>query len=358
MGLVDYVGNMVSESIDTVQRKGKELYGAIQAEVQPENRKQTNEKIAAQQKYGYTYLKYPLILGDNTRHPHYITFFVNIRNLSKYADSSPLGKRAKDEKGNFIESTVAINQRSRPGITGRSMFGGTFGFNRKTSRTTVGIRLYMPDTLSWSFQNQFSESALSSTLPGMALGVAGASDSAIKSIKELIDSGGDPAKLASLSKKGNEFKALGAEAVGRATGDVNFALNTFGMALNPQIDVIYETPVLRSFNFEFIFAPRSQEEGKAVYDIIQAFKFHAAPEILKGGGVFGRYFVPPSDFDIEFSNQKMGKISSCVLEDITVDYGATGSAFYRDDMPVHTRLTLRFKELEYITKELIHEKGY
>jgi len=54
----------------------------------------------------------------------------------------------------------------------------------------------------------------------------------------------------------------------------------------------------------------------------------------------------------------MGKISTCVLESATIDYGATGSAFYKDGTPVHTRLNLRFKELEYITKDLIRDRGY
>jgi hypothetical protein len=53
----------------------------------------------------------------------------------------------------------------------------------------------------------------------------------------------------------------------------------------------------------------------------------------------------------------MGRISTCVLQNITVDYAPSGAAFYNDDSPVNTRMTLQFKELEFITKHLV-ERGF
>jgi hypothetical protein len=47
-----------------------------------------------------------------------------------------------------------------------------------------------------------------------------------------------------------------------------------------------------------------------------------------------------------------------VLENIAVDYAPSGAHFYSSDHPILTRLTLRFKELEFITKELIQQRGY
>jgi hypothetical protein len=41
-----------------------------------------------------------------------------------------------------------------------------------------------------------------------------------------------------------------------------------------------------------------------------------------------------------------------------VDYAPSGAAFYDDNQPMYTRMTLQFKELEFITKNLIEEKGY
>jgi hypothetical protein len=189
---------------------------------------------------------------------------------------------------------------------------------------------------------------------GMVSGAVGAG-------KSIAESGsGDKGFLANLVGAKGE-KAIGAAlpfAEGALTsflGDRELATSAFGVIVNPQIDVLYTSPELRTFSFEFLMAPRSVKEADEVARIVYLFKFHAAPEILNDGTGFGRYFVPPSEFDIKFSVDTLGMISTCVLEDLTVDYAPNGTAFYGNDAPVFTRMTLRFRELEFITKELVRE---
>lgn len=357
----------IDSAADALSGTTQKLAGAVQTVVTQATKidtpQQTAKKLGDQRRFKYTYITYPSKLGEPTRHPYFVTFFFNIRDQSKYSTTKKgaIGSTAQIN-GSSVHSTVAINQASRESILGRSLKYGdkdkdTIGFGRMTKRTTTAVRLYMPDTLSWGYQNHFREVSLSGHPVGIAAGAASVTAKGFKSIKEFIKGGGEPGSLSSMDT--TEAKAAAAEAAGRLfLGDENFALRTLGYAMNPQIDVIYDTPQLRTFTFEFFFAPRSAAESRTVQEIIQLFKFHSAPELLQGGGVFGRYFVPPSDFDIEFSVPSMGKISTCVLEDITIDYAPTGAAFYSNDTPVHTRVTLRFKELEFITKELIKDGGY
>ena len=76
--------------------------------------------------------------------------------------------------------------------------------------------------------------------------------------------------------------------------------------------------------------------------------------------------VPPSEFDIEFYvngkiNENIDKVSTCVLEGISVDYAPNGFAAYetldndtglgKTGMPVAIRMSLSFKETEYMTKD-------
>jgi hypothetical protein len=351
-GFFGKIGEAVSGAVDFADKQGRKLVGSIQETITPDTPEQGALKRNAQKNYQYEFINYPSNLGD-VRHPYYITFFINIQDLSKFRkDSSGKSIVAVNAKNQPIQSTVAINQQGRPGLQ-KNFKGTNIGFGRKTSRTKTAIRLYMPDTLSWSYQNQFRDVSLSGHVLGKALGLASGGGSLIKSVME----GGLQGGLANL--KSNETRGLAGEfGLGTLLGDTGQGLAAVGLALNPQIDVIYETPELRRFNFEFAFAPRSASEGRVVQKIIKSFKFHSAPEILSNGGQFGRYFVPPSDFDIEFSVNSMGKISTCVLENVTVDYGPTGSAFYPDGTPVHARLTLQFRELEFITKDLIEERGY
>jgi hypothetical protein len=216
----------------------------------------------------------------------------------------------------------------------------------------------MPDTLSWNFQNQFSDVHISAQPFTKIANIVSALPALADSAVEAWQAGSPTKLLASLLSKKN--RSAGGAAAEGAEGLLGFTpgllTSAIGIAVNPQIDVIYQSPQLREFTFDFLLAPRNAKEAGDIARIIWLFKFHSAPELLNQG--VGRYFVPPSEFDIEFSVNTMGKISTCVLHDIAIDYAAGGSAaFYANDQPVATRLTLRFRELEFITKELVAD-GY
>jgi hypothetical protein len=323
---------------------------AINSITAEETQEQRGKNVKEQKLYQYKYHQYPLDLAKGGRHPYYMTFFIATQDLSQF-------KRPKS-KGPAPLSTVDINARATKTLA-KNYKDSNIGFGRKTHRTTNAIRLYMPDSLSWNFRNQFGDVSLSG-IPGTALAQAIASGPALaNSLIEGYQKSGITGLLASLnSKEARAAAAPLAEVIGDKIPGVGSGLLTsaLGVAVNPQIDVIYQSPSLREFIFDYLFAPRNAQESAMVSDIIKLFKFHASPEILSTG--FGRYFIPPSEFDIEFSVNTMGKISTCVLEEVTVDYAPSGASFYRsDDQPVNTHMTLRFKELEFMTKELI-ERGY
>ena len=83
--------------------------------------------------------------------------------------------------------------------------------------------------------------------------------------------------------------------------------------------------------------------------------------------------MPPSEFDIKFyyngkENPNIPKISTCVLNNINVDYAPSGFSAYevpgdttpnmgRTGMPVGIRLQLNFTETEIVTKNLLSENS-
>jgi len=351
-GASDSVVNAFKDAISSpeAQKFSAASKDAINNVTKPESPEQRGGRERLQTNYKYEYVQYPSDLdSEGTRHPYYITFYIATQDLSQF-------KRPKS-KGPAPLSTVDINARATRTLA-KNYKDTNIGFGRKTSRTTQAIRLYMPDTLSWNFTNQFGDVSLSG-IPGMGIAQAIATTPALAdSMVEGYKKSGITGLLASLNSK--EGRAAGAPlaelvegVVGVPSGILTSAL---GVAVNPQVDVIYQSPSLRTFNFEFLFAPRNQKEAADVAKIIHLFKFHSAPELLNAG--FGRYFIPPSEFDIEFSVNTMGKISTCVLQEVSIDYAPSGATFYwKDDQPVNTRMVLQFKELEFITKSLI-EKGY
>lgn len=232
-------------------------------------------------------------------------------------------------------------------------------FLRKIRRTKQAIALYMPDTLTFAYNQTYNGISVYDTL-----GKVGTALAAGSSIVDAIKNGADQKTAINVSSFGLQFLK---DFVGGDTGNIaNLGLAQLGVASNPGLELIYGSPSFRQFRFDFLFYPRSKQEGKMVQDIINSLKFHQAPEFASQTG--GRFLVPPSEFDIEFYhngkvNPNIPKISTCVLTGIDVDYAPNGWTSYEvpgqsasiggTGMPVATRLSLSFTETQIVTKEYL-----
>ena len=129
-------------------------------------------------------------------------------------------------------------------------------------------------------------------------------------------------------------------------------------APNPFREQVFRNVQNREFMFKYKFLPRSETEARNVRQIIQEFKLNMHPEISAGG----TFYVYPNTFNIAYyfngyENTNLNKISTCVLEDLAVDYGGQGFNTFADGMPTEINLSLKFRELEVMTRERI-EKGF
>ena len=237
--------------------------------------------------------------------------------------------------------------------------------SRKTKRIKSSISLYMPDTVNQQIIHEFGEISMTEALGmvgavGQGLGAVGSSISdAVSRISQnqSLKGAGAPAGAA-LAELGGTI----AEASGVFGGGIKEALLfSAGVALNPQIEVLYQKTGHREFLFDFKMVPRNEAEAGVIRDIIKEFKFYSAPELL--AGTSGRYFVPPAEFDIKFfyngaENRNIHRISTCALVGIDIDYAGAGQwTTFNDGMPVEIKMQLRFKELELMHKGRI-EEGY
>jgi hypothetical protein len=132
-----------------------------------------------------------------------------------------------------------------------------------------------------------------------------------------------------------------------------------GLAPNPFREQVFRNVENRTFRFDYKFYPRSPSEAQAVRNIITKFKFHMHPEVSSGK----LFYVYPSTFDIAYyyqgyENTNLHRISTCVLERMSVDYGGQSWNTFGDGMPTEINLSLEFRELERLTKERIQEEGF
>jgi hypothetical protein len=154
------------------------------------------------------------------------------------------------------------------------------------------------------------------------------------------------------------IEAAGKIAESKAGGEGLAKLTFFGatgMAVNPQMEMIYTAPQLRTFNFDFRLVPRNAIESQAIANIIKHLKMFSSPT-LSTGNQSGRFFIPPHQFEIEFydrNNNMYGssslpylyKTKKCVLKSINIEYAGGGAfATFRDGAPVETRMALEFQE--------------
>lgn len=181
---------------------------------------------------------------------------------------------------------------------------------------------------------------------------------AADSIMDISESGlSDP--KGTISKVMENFKgAPGAGALGRQyflerTGEeIGLSANqimsvTRGEIYNPNVEMFYEGPQLRSFTFSFNFAPKSSGDAQAAMRIIREFKKWSSPKEQ------GQKYEIPHVWKIKYSNKNYNKFKPAALVAITVDYNAGLDQYmtFTDDAPIITSMELSFKEVEVITRK-------
>ena len=106
-------------------------------------------------------------------------------------------------------------------------------------------------------------------------------------------------------------QAVGANILGRKTGSV----------LNPNLELLFEGPSLRSFNFNFKFRPRDPDEAKMVRSIIRVFKRNMAVQRKKGE----LFLYTPNIFKIKYLHKGgdhpfMNRLMPCACTSFNVVY--------------------------------------
>ena len=319
-----------------------------------------------------------------------LNYPIDIENLSH----SMLFNIRVHEKSKDIQNIEQIGQRDQvaEGITGRRerLLQGSPSVQRSYKTIKRAISLYMPDTIVFDNKQNYEAPSLLEKLG--IVGTAAATN--VDKINELIPDQIRKAAVAigtlpstGTERNQNPVTVAGASILPGAiagaaaslfkpdrryiTPAVRMAAQLSGFAVNPVIEVLYSNPMLRAFNFDFVFAPRNSKEADTVWKIINEFRRHSAPEFLSGSA--GTILVPPSEFQITFlrkslsgsgsgggfiENTNLPRMTSCVLTDVQVDYAPSGGyVTFEDGMPVQIRMRLVFMELHVITREMI-DKGY
>ena len=229
---------------------------------------------------------------------------------------------------------------------------GQFGFSNRDKpedRNPIGtVILPIPggiqdnNSVSWAGQNM---NALEAGLANVALntierGVEGAGD-ASKQILDALKGGGGEAKTAIANAFAGAATGTGGQLLARTTGAV----------INPNLELLFSGPSLRTFSFAFKMNARESAESREIVKILRFFKQGSAAQrstsnlFLKSPHTFAVQYLRRGEQDDE--NPFMGKIKECALQSVGVNYTPENNyATFEDGAMVSYQVTLNFSELE------------
>ena len=158
-------------------------------------------------------------------------------------------------------------------------------------------------------------------------------------------------------------KAIAAYFAGQASGKGQQVLQrTTGMVMNPNMELLFGGPSLRTFSFVFFLSPRSKDEAMQVKKIIRTFKQSMSPIrsksnlFLKSPNTYGlRYLHRGEDGGL---HKGLNAFKECAMTGFSVDYTPTGNyATYSDGTPVQYKISMSFNELEPIFNDEYDDKS-
>ena len=363
---------------------------------------------------GFSSLSYPKDLINDVTNGHYILFYVNRQNNTKFpytrADNglSIKGKTIRMEKrvtnegvdleqgfvdpkyefeeiiegggavqysgpkeaeaaykknvGSIDTSDVSTLYKTKTKM--RTGLSATGMMENNTVRITDSVAIYLPPNVQDNYTTTYN--ATETGLLGFLAASGGKALDAYKgnNFKEFVSilSGTVGGALEEVLK--NVGSSI-AETITAAEGGYELANKIFGRSTNPYLEVLFGGPELRTFTYNFTFAPRNIEERDEVQKIIELFRFEQAPELRNNNSMF---MGLPSEFDIHYmyqpfngteahENPYYNKIATCVLQSVNVDYTPGAVQSHSDGSPVQIKMSLNFLETEMITKDHI-KAGY
>lgn len=240
-----------------------------------------------------------------------------------------------------------------PDVTTRMTRGPQTMFDQSTGQSgprtfgTSSIFLYMPQDLAISNGHEWEN---------VNLNMFG------KTIEELNNRASDNTSLGVLKSYLGVGVEVAKQAVYSVSGFDNIKAASFRVVLNPFKDVLYTAPQLRTFNFKWILVPQSEEDCNTIKNIMDSFKYHAAPSKKNDSGLSVLGF--PGAFEVSFHsynaafNQYLPQIGYSIITNVTSNYTPSSMfAAYRNGHPTEVELTLEMQEIQLLTREELYNEN-
>jgi hypothetical protein len=221
-------------------------------------------------------------------------------------------------------------------------------FNQPFLSAEGGLRLPIPnnlvDTQGVSYTDDKAEAA-----QGAAI------EAGLKGRNGVGSSGGFTSSIAAaaVGALGGRATETAAKLAGGVTGlSTGQALQLGGLAQNPFLTVLFNSPEFKMHTFSWTLAPNNEQESNTVKEIISTFKSNMLPAMSPNAG--GTLLTYPNMAIINlYPNEDfLYKFKPCVVTNLSVNFAKNGPSFFRNtNAPTEVELSVSFKEIEYWLKE-------
>ena len=239
---------------------------------------------------------------------------------------------------------------------------------KKNKENILGtILLPVPESVTDSNGVTWGEDTLNG-LAATALGIANDIITA-NSVNDAVQAGGDRGSDAvkqlvsdkgSISAINSIFASAAVNALGGTTSPEGILARQSGSILNPNMELLFGGVQLRTFSFDFDFAPRDSRESNEIKKIIRALKVSMN---AKNGSTSvddpesGLFIKSPDIFQLTYktgskNHEFLHKFKPMALLNMAVNYTGAGTyATYDNTAPIHMKMNLTLQELNPIYSE-------
>ena len=219
--------------------------------------------------------------------------------------------------------------------------------NMGTVQLPITPQIQDTNTVSWGNDDMNAFAAMAASASYNIIKDPNAVGQEISAVAKLLQSEGGNASLKSAAAA-----YLAGEAAG---GNKNFFTRVTGALINPNTELLFNAPTLRTFGFSFTMSAREPDEAKEIKKIIRFFKQGMSVKRASTG----LFLKTPNIFDIKYilgdtnkDHPWINQIKTCALTSCSVNYTPAGNyaTFYDGAMSAY-EMTLSFTELDPVFED-------
>ena len=236
---------------------------------------------------------------------------------------------------------------------------------KKNKETILGnIFLPIPESVTDSNGVTWGENSLNGlAAAGLGIAMGGiTADSVGKAMNTMGEKTGTAinslvSDKGSVSAINSIFASAAVNALGGNVEPGDILSRQSGAVLNPNMELLFGGVQLRTFSFDFDFAPRDREESEVIKKIIRSFKISMNAKQQAEGEGNGLFIKAPDVFQLTYKTGSddhlfLHRFKPMAMLNMAVNYTGAGTyATYDNTSPVHMKLNLTFQELNPIYSE-------